>query len=176
MGHVITAVREDDPQHWGIEYQEQTPAGDGLVYGLSLPREAVANRMGAYGITDPAEALQSCIHQAHWMLVRPAPRDDPAVVQGWVTSTTPDAEPVRVYNSPIGADAAGAYAARMSACRELMQLSDPDGLLPDYTPTPERVRYHRELTDTTRWLTVYGALPQPPLDTRPRIPLEAPRA
>lgn len=169
MGHRVTAVREEGPDYWTIEYFDDTDTDRVRGYGVSIPREAVANRMAAYAIEDPAEALSVCIHECHWRGIKPEPRDDPALVQGWVTSTDPDAERIHLYTALSTPDAAGAHKARMDACRAAMRLADPDGLLPSHTPSPVDVRRHRELTDIARWRHIYGGLPVEPA----RSPMEA---
>lgn len=166
MSHTITAVREDGPAHWVVEYFDDADTDRVRGYGLSIPREAVHNRMGAYGLATPREALDVIIHEYHWMMLRPKdPRDDPALIAGWVTSTGPDAEVVELYTARSGVDAAGAHRARMDACRKAVRLLDPDGLLPRPDPDPAAVARHQELTDTMRWVHVYGGLPAP---ARPR--------
>lgn len=166
MTHTITDV-QDDGQQWTITYF----GDDGNGYSVTLTRLGVANRMGAYGFTDPAEALLSLVHEFHWDLIKPDPRDDPALIQGWVTSTGPDAERAHLYTTPVGSDSAAAHRCRMDACAAAVDLRDPDGLLPVHTPDPALVRQHREMTDTFRWANIYGDLPAPP-----RRPEEAPDA
>lgn len=170
MGHTITAVREDGPAHWTVEYFDDTDTDRVRGYGLSIPREAVHNRMAAYGLATPREALDWILHEHHWMMVRPPdPRDDPALIEGWVTGTDPDAVVIELYAARSGADAAAAARVRVEACRSAAAIMDPGGLLPDPDPDPVAVRWHRELTDTARWVQVYGALPVPPL-SRTRTP------
>lgn len=160
MGHTITSVR-DDGTHWMIDYFDDADTDRVRGFSFGFTRVAVANRMGAYGFTDPRDAMWSLIHEVHWELIKPHPRDDPALIQGWVTSTDPDAERVHLYTAPIGTDASSAHQCRMDACASAVDLKDPDGLLPDYTPHPAEVRFHRELTDTFRWEHIYGGLPVP---------------
>ncbi|WUH94556.1 hypothetical protein OG900_33370 [Streptomyces sp. NBC_00433] len=175
MGHTVTAVRDDGAQ-WTVEYFDDEDTERVRGFGVAFSREAVANRMGAYEFDDPREALLSLIHEFHWGVIKPDPRDDPALVQGWVTTTEPDSERVHLYTARSGADAAGAHRTRLDACAAVVQLRDPSGLLPDHTPDPARVQHHRELTDIYRWESVYGDLPIPPRRHRPGIPLEAPSA
>lgn len=174
MAHIVTSIYEDGPTQWVICYSNPDEEGG---YCLGVPREAVYNRMATYGITDPTEALDVIVHEYHWMIVRPSdPRDDPALVEGWVTSTTPDSEPIHLYAAYSGADAAGAAWARITACRAHVQLQGLADHAPTVPDSPDRVRHHRELVDTMRWQQVYGGLPLPPRSRRPRIPLEASRA
>lgn len=172
MGHEIVDV-QDDGKQWTVGYFSDDDTDRSRGYLAAFTREAVANRMGAYGFADPREALLSLVHECHWSMIKPGPRDDPALIQGWVTSTEPDAERIHLYTAWSEADAAGAHRARMDACAALVDLRDPNGLLPDHTPDPDRVQHHREMTDIFRWTNLYGDLPVP---TRPGIPLEAPSA
>jgi hypothetical protein len=174
MGHAITSVHDDGNQ-WVVEYFDDDDIERVRGYAVGITREAVANRMGAYGFTNPREALLSLVHEFHWGFTKPNPRDDPALIQGWVTSTEPDAERIHLYTARAGTDAAGAHRERMGVCAELLDLQDPDSLLPDHTPDPARVRHHQELTDIFRWLQLYGDLPLPPPSPPAqinRIPLE----
>lgn len=158
MGHTVYRVA-DSPQGWMVEYRcDVTDA----TFGVLVPHAAVANRMGAYGITDPRQALLAAIYDYHWITTPREPRDDPALRAGYVTSTEPDAEPVTLYQAASSADATGAYLARTAACAREADLRDPNGLLPGHVPDSVEIRHHRELTDTMRWLTLYGDLPQPP--------------
>lgn len=175
MGHEIVGV-QDDGKQWVVEYFDDEDTERVRGYAAAFTREAVANRMGAYGFSDPREAVLSLVYECHWTMIKPEPRDDPALVQGWVTTTEPDAERIHLYTARSGADAAGAHTARMDACAALIELRDPDNLLPSHTPDPARVRHHQELTDTFRWVHVYGGLPIPPRQPRSGIPLEVPRA
>lgn len=175
MGHEITYVHDDGTQ-WTVGYFSDDDTDRTRGHLAIFTREAVANRMGAYGFTDPQEAVLSLVHECYWNTAKPEPRDDPALIQGWVTSTDPDSERVHLYTARSGADAAGAHRARMDACAAMMLLRDPDGLLPVYTPDPARVWHHREMTDTYRWGHLYGDLPVPPRQHHPGIPLEAPSA
>jgi hypothetical protein len=165
MGHQVTAVREQGPEFWVVEYFDDDDTARERGYGVLIPREAVHNRMGVYDITTPDDAILALIHEYHWTTVRPDPRDDPAVVQGWVTTDTPDSEPVHVYNARSGRDVIGAHRARWNACKKILDLRDPDGLLPTPTPDPAAVRRHREDADVLRWVTAYGDLPAPPRQT-----------
>lgn len=166
MGHTVYRVAADT-QGWTVEYRHDTT---GATYAVLVPRAAVANRMGAYGITNPRQALLAAIHDYHWITTPRDPRDDPALVAGYVTSTGPDAEPIALYRAASGADAAGAYLTRTAVCAHEADLRDPDGLLPDHIPDPAEVRHHREMTDTMRWHQMYGGLPQPPRARTPITP------
>lgn len=179
MGHTITDVRTC-AEHWEIEYFDDTDTGRERGYTVAVPFVAVPNRMGAYDITDPAEALESVVHEWHWSCAtEPGDhRDDPATVRGWVTTTGSDAEPIHLYNARSAADAAGAHRARLDAARAAIGLRDPDGRLPSPVVPAAEVQYHREMTDTLRWVHVYGGLPDQPRPHRRRsgIPLEVSRA
>lgn len=169
MGYEITAVRDDGTQ-WVVDHFSDDDPERSHPYSFGFTRIAVANRMGAYGFTSQ-EAVLSLLHEFHWGMIKPEPRDDPALIAGWVTSTEPDAERAHLYTTPVGTDAAAAHRCRMDACAAAVDLRDPDGLLPVYEPDPELVREHREMTDTFRWANIYGDLPAPP-----RRPEETPDA
>lgn len=169
MAHTVSDIQDDGSQ-WTVTYF----GDDGNGYAVGITRNAVANRMGAYGFATSQEALLSLIHEFHWETIKPDPRDDPALIQGWVTSTGPEAERAHLYTTPVGSDSAAAHRCRMGACAAAVDLRDPDGLLPVYDPDPAEVQQHREMTDTFRWEHIYGGLPnvsRAPEDQSERIML-----
>src|SRR4051812_32288762 len=112
MDHEITEVT-DDGQHWNVGYfaADDTARERGTLF--QIPYAAVYSRMALYGIADPGDALYEIVRETI-ALRQPAmdPRDDPALIAGWVTTTGPDAEPVHAYNARSTADAGGAYRCR----------------------------------------------------------------
>lgn len=142
-----------------------------------LPSTRISAFMAEYGITDPADALDQVLHafHVHRYLETLDPRDDPAVVQGWVTTETPDAEPVHLFNARSTTDAAGAHRARTDATKAAHSvITDPGGLLAPLHAAPvdtALIEMHRQRVDITRWELVYGGLP---VDPPPRRAIAAP--
>lgn len=148
---------------------------DGTFHTNTFHPDIFAGRGAEYGLTDPAEILDVILHEAFAGSVDDSPRDDHAAAAGWVTTTDPDAEPVRLYNARSTADALGAHRARVKGSGH--RVTDPDGHLARFL---EGIsidwnlhRKHREFVDTMRWHKIYGGLPLP--EPRPasngRIPI-----
>lgn len=123
--------------------------------------ETISFRSAEYGLDDPVAVLNLMVHEPHGPSDWDDPRDDPAVVAGWVTTTGPDSEPIWLYNARSTPDACHAHLARITG--NGASVSDPDGhltaLAAAFPVNPALVRGHREKVDMTRWHMIYGALP-----------------
>lgn len=177
-GYEITQVFVDYPGQWCVVVFADDDTDRSRGHSLSIPHDAIHNRMAVHSLGTPEEAFEHLVYETLWLGLRPPdPRDDPALVGGWVTGSGPDAEMITLYTATSGTDAAGADMTRVDACRTVAQVRGIDAHRPDIPADPARVRFHRELVDTLRWTQLYGALPAPPRPRRPRgIPLEASRA
>lgn len=152
---------------WAITYMDDDT---GTVWGHSFPVGNLETLMAEYGLEDPAETLDILLHDPHaWaMIYAGSPADDPAVAEGWVTTTDPDAVAISLYTARSTADARGAHRARIAAVKATgaAVVNDPNNLLAAVLRQPlddARVREHQQVVDTLRWQLVYGALPTPPV-------------
>lgn len=177
-GYEITQVFVDYPGQWCVVVFSDDDTDRTRGHSLSIPHDAIHNRMAVHSLASPADAFEHLVYETLWLGLRPKdPRDDPALVGGWVTGTGPDAEMITLYTAVSGADAAGASMTRVAACRAQATIRGFDDHRPNIPADPARVQFHRELVDTMRWVQLYGALPQPSRSSRLRgIPLEASRA
>lgn len=162
---------------------------DGTEGGHVFPKETLEWRAAEYGLTDVDEILDVILHEPY---VPDTPdQDDAAARVGLVTSTTPDAEPITLFNAASTTDAWMAHRLRIAdtkATRALVtaptKTKNPlDVIRLNHGMTARGVRAKRERVDVTRWQMVYGALPvalspDRPLLSRPRNTeeTEGPRA
>jgi len=166
----ITSFRAIDAARFAVVYTDGgSPA---RTVEQQQPVERIASLMAEYGISDPGEALDLLLHGAHFAEYAQGldPRDDPATVAGWIAGTGPDAETITTYRAESTRDAGGAFRCRVDAVKaDHLTISDPDGLLPTFTPDPEVVRHYMAQADIARWENMYGGLPES--DEGPSAPL-----
>lgn len=171
----VTGVRRQGPL---LLIAMAEAGGTDPVRELHIPAEAVEVRMSEYGLPDAAAALDVVLHEMLWTEYAGTldPRDDPALVAGWVTDAGPDAVPIGLYMARSGADAAGAHAARLDATKAAYaSVADPAGVLEPEAARPldqKLLRHHRARTDVARWENVYGELPVYPDATEGRAPIQ----
>lgn len=144
---------------------------DGVGHGHIFPKDTLEWRAAEYGITDVEELLDIVLHEVH---LPDVDRDDVAARKGFVTSTSPDAEPIQLFNATSTTEACDVHRLRIAHVKETLALvgsasrsKNPlDAILLDHGVTPQGLRKKREKVDILRWSNVYGELP---VSSKPKI-------
>ncbi|MFF4346817.1 hypothetical protein [Streptomyces sp. NPDC001530] len=159
---------------WLVHKIDQDGNGSGYVF----PKDTLEWRAAEYGLTDVDEILDMILHEPH--LPDQPDRDDAAARVGLVTSASPDAEPITLFNAASTADALTSHRLRIDDAKQVRaQVRPPskgknplDVIRANHGITASGLRAKRERVDIHRWQLLYGDLPVPVLSTA----LEVPRA
>jgi hypothetical protein len=159
---------------WAVHVVDQDGNGGGYVF----PQDTLEWRAAEYGLTDVAEILDMILHESQ--IPGPPDRDDAAARVGMVTSTSPDAEPITLFNAPSTADALAAHRLRIADMktrtahiRPPVKGADPLALIRSrHGIKAGGVRAKREAVDEHRWSLKYGGLPIPGRPVVPRGPFD----
>lgn len=170
----VTESTKGGVNHWAIHWIDQ----DGNGGGLRMHKTLLEWRAAEYGLMDVDDVLDLALHEPH--LPDEPDRDDVAARVGYVTSTSPDAEPIILRNAPSTADALAAHRLRIAEAklvtahvRPPAKGKDPlDIIRANHGITAAGVREKREAVDIHRWGLIYGRLPVQPRS----MALEVPRA
>lgn len=161
--------------HWLVHQVGQD--GNGAAHRIH--KEIFEWRAAEYGLTDVDEILDMILHEPH--LPDHPDRDDAAARVGLVTSPTPDAEPITLFNAASTTDALAAHRLRIAEAKRVTahvrapaKGADPlDIIRANHGITAAGLRAKRQAVDIHRWGLIYGTLPVPNLLST--VP-EAPRA
>lgn len=142
---------------------------DGSRFQHTFPKETFEWRAAEYGLTDPAEILDTILHEPYQVVNEPSQIALPPSVKGApskkvsVTSEVESHSP-SLYEAVSTAEAQAAHRSRIKAVKaEKIKVMDPEGLLShihgNHGMSSEKIRLKQEVVDLHRWTKLYGVIP-----------------